>query len=115
MHGLLGANRAEYGDNFTKQQQANLAAKELLCLRAEIAAEIDSPPEYRQQRMEYQVEHLARRMRTGESGADTTYLDSDALTHEWEFIGPVPAPVTDELQARFECARKAKEAKGDRV
>ncbi len=115
LHGLLGAKRAEYADSFNKQQQANLAAKELLCLRAEIAAEIDSPPEYRQQRMEFQVEQLALRMRTGDSGADTTHVDADALAREWEFIGTIPASVTDALQARFERAHKAKDAKGDRV
>lgn len=107
LRGLLGAKRAEYSDNFTKQQQANLAAKEMLCLRAEIAAGIDSPSEYRQQRMQFQVEQLTRRLRVGESDTDAVHADAEAVTREWEFIGAVPGPVIDALQARFNRARQA--------
>ena len=107
LRGLLGDKRAEYSDNFTKQQQANLATKEQLCLRAEISAGIDSPSEYRQQRMQFQVELLTRRLRAGEPDTDAVQSDAEALTCEWEFIGSVPVTAADTLQARFNRAHQA--------
>ena len=46
---------------------ANLPIKQLLCLRLEIAAGVESPPEYAQARMEYQVARLSESL----SGRDS--------------------------------------------
>ncbi len=109
LQGLLGSDRESFVASYTGQLQENLAAKEQLCLRAEIAAEIDSPPDYRQQRMQYQVELLARRMRDGDSVTDAERIDVQSLVLEWNCIGAVPAPTADALQTRYDCVRHALE------
>ncbi|MBI3776788.1 MAG: DUF349 domain-containing protein [Gammaproteobacteria bacterium] len=104
LHGLQGAQRDNIAAQYLARAQENLASKELLCLRLEIATGIESPPEYRAQRMQYQVDQLARRMRTGET-QDAAQVP--LLLRQWCFIGPVPSAHADVLRARFERARTA--------
>ncbi len=77
---MLGTNCDAFVASYTRQMQDNLAAKEQLCLRA------------------------------GDSVTGTARSDAQALAREWHFIGPVPAPASDALQARFECVRHASAA-----
>ena len=102
LHGLQGPQRDTVAAQFAKRAQEHLASKELLCLRLEIATGIESPPEYRAQRMQYQVDQLARRMKTGET-QDAAQVPQ--LVRQWCFIGPVAATHADAVQARFERAR----------
>lgn len=104
LHGLQGAKHDITAAQFAKRAQENLAAKELLCLRLEIATGIESPPPYRAQRMQYQVDQLARRMKTGET-QDAAHVPQ--LLRQWCFIGPVDAAHATALQARFEHVRAA--------
>lgn len=104
LYGLQGPQRDKIAAQLAERAQDNLAGKELLCLRLEIAAGIDSPPEYRAQRMQYQVDQLARRMKTGES-QDSAQVPQ--LLRQWCFIGPVAQMHANALQARFERARAA--------
>ena len=104
LHGLQGPQRDNVAAQFEKRAQENLASKELLCLRLEIATGIESLPEYRAQRMQYQVDQLARRMKTGETqGA----AQVPQLLSQWCFIGPVATAHAEAIQARFERARTA--------
>ena len=104
LHGLQGSQRDDFAAQFAKRAEENLASKELLCLRLEIATGIESPPEYRAQRMQYQVDQLARRMKTGET-QDAAQVPQ--LLRQWCFIGPVAATHTAAMRARFERARAA--------
>ena len=74
----------------------------MLCLRLEIATGVETPAEHRAQRMQYQVDQLARRMKTGET-QDAPQVPQ--LLRQWCFIGPVTGPHADALRARFERAR----------
>ena len=104
LHGLQGPQRDNVVAQFAKRTQENLASKELLCLRLEIASGSESPPEYRAQRMQYQVDQLARRMKTGEV-QDAAQVPQ--LLRQWSFIGPVPAAHANAVRARFERAHAA--------
>ncbi len=104
LHGLRGPQHDKVVAQFAQRAQENLVSKELLCLRLEIALGIESPPEYRAQRMQYQVDQLARRMKTGET-QDAAQVPQ--LLRQWCFIGPVAAAHTEALRARFERARVA--------
>lgn len=104
LHGLQGPQRDTIAAQLAKRAQENLVSKELLCLRLEIATGIESPAEYGGQRMQYQVDQLARRMKTGETQGPAQVPQ---LLRQWCFIGPVAALRADALRARFERARAA--------
>jgi len=75
-----------------------------LCLQLEILAQVDSPPEFTQTRLEYQVTRLAGHMREGEKDP----LDAAApLLQEWYLRGPAPASAAAALEQRFLRALRA--------
>ncbi len=84
-----------------------LNKKENLCIRLEILAEVDSPPEAHNARMAFQVERLSSTMRGGKQ------LELDKLTEvcqietEWAFTHAVEQSQEESLQARFTRARDA--------
>ena len=80
----------------------NADKRRQLCLRLEIAAGIDSPPEFAQQRLELQVARLADRMTEGE---EDRIQDATRLLRDWYLCGP--APLDRALCGRFERARDA--------
>lgn len=83
---------------------ANEAALRLLCVRAELTAGLETPPEDLELRREYQMQRLVASMGRGERPAPG---DLDALALEWVAVGPVDTAVYDELFARFERCRQA--------
>ena len=83
---------------------ANEAALRLLCVRAELIANIDSPTEDLPLRREYQMHRLVRSMERGER---VTPAELDDLAREWLAVGPVAASTHDALLARFERCREA--------
>lgn len=86
---------------------ANGERRARLCLRLEILARIDSPPEFTQDRLRFQVTRLAGHMREGEKDPlDTGFR----LLREWYLCGPAPAARAAALEERFLRARKALEA-----
>jgi hypothetical protein len=106
LYGLHGPQRDATAAALRKRQQENIARRELLCLRLEIATGAESPPEFRQQRMQYQVDQLAQRMRSGSFGSDADRQPAvQAIVHEWNFAGPVPVEHARRLSERFEHAR----------
>jgi len=81
---------------------ANEAALRLLCIRAELIADLETPPEDLQRRRDYQMQRLVAAMGKGER---PTPADLDDLAREWLAVGPVATTVHDALYARFERCR----------
>ena len=81
---------------------ANEAALRLLCIRAELIADLETPPEDQQTRRDYQMQRLVAAMGKGER---PTPADLDDLAREWLAVGPVATTVHDALFARFERCR----------
>ena len=88
--------------------EANLQKKQVLCLRMEIAAGLESPPEFAQARMEYQVARLSESL----SGRETAKIDDiqeevRKLQGEWRSLGALPSAQDELLEQRFERAAAA--------
>ncbi|MDH3646070.1 MAG: DUF349 domain-containing protein [Gammaproteobacteria bacterium] len=81
---------------------ANLGIKRNLCLELEIAANIDSPAECQEERMQYRVAQLSESM----SGT-RKQLGPDELERVWYETGPVPKQEQTALQNRFSRALEA--------
>ncbi|HEY5604467.1 MAG TPA: DUF349 domain-containing protein [Gammaproteobacteria bacterium] len=73
--------------------------KELLCIQMEILANIESPPESRQRRMEYQVGQLARKMKQSESR--DTGMEIEQLLVQWQRSGVMEPGKAERLEQRF--------------
>jgi len=75
-----------------------------LCLRLEILAQVDSPPELSKERLQFQVTRLTEHMREGEKDP----LEARSrLLHEWYLCGPAPASLAAALEERFLRAHSA--------
>ena len=85
--------------------ELNAKSLRLLCIRAEIHAEIATPAEDESLRREYQVQRLMRGMGQGVSAQEG---DWDAMALEWVRTGPVPPALYDTLMQRFMRSRPAK-------
>jgi hypothetical protein len=73
---------AESGDNLLQCQQ--------LALEIELLLEIDSPPEFHQQRREWQLRHLSSAMTGGLGDSESTQQRAARLLVESCAIGPLP-------------------------
>jgi head-tail adaptor len=95
-----------------QEQQANLEAKEILCIRMELLAGIESPPEAAEARLKYQVGQLSAGMKRGR-GADEGSPRAQALQIEeaWYLSASIPPEKVDALERRFQRAREAFYAK----
>ena len=78
--------------------KANEAALRLLCIRAELLANVETPPEDQELRRDYQMQRLVASMGRGERPTTT---DLDGLAVEWFAVGPVETGVYEALFARF--------------
>ena len=89
--------------------QQNLANKQLLCLRLEVAAGVESPPEFAQARLEYQVARLSESLTGGRDSARTEdSLDEvRKIQQEWRLSGALPPDQNSLLEQRFERALAA--------
>jgi len=88
------ALRQAFADNGPRRAQ--------LCLQLEIAAGIETPPEFAKQRLELQVARLAERLSEGEEDSLQGGL---RLLDDWYLLGP--APRDPALERRFERIRAA--------
>jgi hypothetical protein len=70
-----------------------------ICVRAELLAGLDTPPEDAERRREYQMRRLVESMGQGNY---TTPGDLEALVLDWLAIGPVEPATLALLRARFE-------------
>lgn len=93
---LTAAAQPEQVGALQNRYAANGALRQRLCVQLEIIAGIESPPEFAQQRLEFQVARLAERMVAGE---DDPLQGATQLLHEWYRCGPAPADAA--LAARF--------------
>ena len=72
-----------------KQKSASAKQAKLnLCLQLEILANVDSPPQYQQARLEFQVSMLANRMK--QSHKDNLASEAQALAASWFVAGIIP-------------------------
>ncbi|MBN2886481.1 MAG: DUF349 domain-containing protein [Chromatiaceae bacterium] len=99
---LQALDERETAERLRQAQASNARERAQLCLQLEILAGLDSPPEFTQQRLEYQVSRLAERM--GEGEADPL-SDAAALLQRWHLSGPAPADSA--LSARYARIREA--------
>ncbi|MCP4701828.1 MAG: DUF349 domain-containing protein [Gammaproteobacteria bacterium] len=87
-----------------QHDQTARAAQETLCIRMELLAGVESPPEAAQARMAYQVERLSRAM-GGEKTTETGDKSREArdIERDWYFTGSAD----DSQEQRFHKAREA--------
>jgi hypothetical protein len=88
-------------DRLFRELCANLEYRGDLCLRMEILAGLDSPPEAQQARMALQVRRLAEALG---QGAGEVLDDRVEIQREWYLKGAAPAAGEQALQQRFEKA-----------
>ncbi len=81
---------------------ANLKQRRQLCLQLEIAAEIESPPEYADAKMQLQVSRLSDALHHRQASSRTAKEALRDLLIAWYQTGPVPGDAQGELEARFE-------------
>jgi len=89
----------------TRRDPTQLERKEILCIRMEILAGIESPPKQHKARMEYQVMRLSEAMSGGEKNVDKQE-DAREIQLEWYLNGLI-ADEAMELEQRFAKARTA--------
>ncbi len=112
---LLMSERPESGEVVTQvkeDMQSNLKVMEELCMRMEILAGIDSPPEAKQARLAFQIANLEDKMKGNTRGYGTGYDASDReeatqIQYNWFSTGPVPAERREVLEHRFSRATRA--------
>ncbi|OAD21310.1 hypothetical protein THIOM_002927 [Candidatus Thiomargarita nelsonii] len=85
-----------------------LKNKENLCLRLEILAGIDSPPDAAKARLAYQVARLSAAMGGGDiEESREPQVEAEEIEQSWYLSGAAPSDQTARLEQRF---RKACEA-----
>ncbi|MCK7582864.1 MAG: DUF349 domain-containing protein [Chromatiales bacterium] len=90
----LDSLRRSFADNGRQRAQ--------LCLQLEIAAGVETPPEFAQQRLELQVARLAERLSEGEEDSLQSGL---RLLDDWHLLGPAPRdPALEQRFARVKAA-----------
>lgn len=95
--------RRALGGEATESAAAEAAT---LCLKMEIAAGIDSPPEVAAERMALQVERLNQGFGGGDDAGDTLSA-VESLECDWWRLGRLPAEQAQPLTRRFVDARDA--------
>lgn len=98
-HALLEGG--EQRDQLVSELRVNLSHRKELCLRMEILAGVESPPEVHQARLEFQVNRLAEAI--GQGSGDKVGKMAE-IQHEWYLSGGAPVNQEKILQGRFEKA-----------
>lgn len=106
--------RALGGDNEASEQlhqaQAEtLKQKQRLCLQIEVLAGLESPPEFEQARMEYQVARLSESLHSREIASSPTKVreETRGIQTQW-YLLPSLSPTQEKVfEKRFERARDA--------
>ncbi|MBL8251200.1 MAG: DUF349 domain-containing protein [Candidatus Competibacter sp.] len=87
--------------------EQNLERKRIWCLCLEIVAGVESPPEWAQQRMEYQVARLSASLAGASAKNGDALYDPRLLQEQWCLTGALPAEPEAALDARFLDALRA--------
>lgn len=103
-------NLAINGDFDSDVLAKNQEAAELICVRIEILADLESPPEARERRMQYQVEWLNRGLSKGERETRSPTEQLRDIQRHWYCLGPV-ADNQARLNQRFMTAEAILEGK----
>jgi len=74
-----------------------------VCIRAEIAFDLETPAEDQELRREYQMKRLVESTNLGN---DAEPVSMDDLALEWFSVGPVAAAVEQALSTRFAACRE---------
>lgn len=85
-------------------QQTNLKEAQLLCIKVEILAGIDSPAEALPLVMEYQVSRLNKGLSRRERETKSLQEQRKELQIDWYCLGPLPCECIADLSQRFESA-----------
>jgi hypothetical protein len=88
---------------FVRDLEANETALRLLCIRAELVADVETPEADRGLRRDYQMRRLVG---SRELGADLPLTGLDELALEWLATGPVEPSVEAALRERFGRCRR---------
>lgn len=86
---------------------ANESQLRMLCIRAELVADVATPESDMDLRRDYQMRRL---LGAKGLGADAALADLDSLMREWFTVGPVEPSVEALLRARFERCREGSRA-----
>ena len=97
-------NSDDERQRLSAELSANLALRQDLCLRMEILAGVESPPEAQQARLQLQTDRLAGAIGQGMGDIVGTRTK---LEHDWYLCGPAPAAEQALLQQRFDNARNS--------
>ena len=84
---------------------ANELALRLLCVRAELVADVATPESDLDLRRNYQMRRL---LETKGLGADIALADLDDLALEWFTAGPVDPSIESALRVRFDRCRETR-------
>ena len=90
--------------SFSKKTVSN---KETLCVRMEILAGVESPPEAAKARLAYQVERLSAAMSGKKIESPEQKIEAQEIEQSWYLSGAVPAEQTQRLEQRFSKACEA--------
>ncbi len=99
----LRDSTGEKQSQLLEELKANLESRNELCLRMEILSGVESPPELKQARMEYQANRLAEAMGQGEEDPVGKIAE---LERSWCLTGGAPASQEALLQQRFNKAHQ---------
>ena len=85
--------------DYTQLAASHIEAGWRLCIEVEYLAGADSPVEFKQARMDYQVSRLSARM----AGADSSSpgQEAEALEQRWLECSPLPDPEAKSIDQRF--------------
>ncbi|HSR66844.1 MAG TPA: DUF349 domain-containing protein [Acidobacteriota bacterium] len=89
----------------------HLREADLLCVRMEMLAGIDSPPESAEVRMRYQVSRLSSALVDREKPANPK-SEAEEIEHDLCFLGPLPDEKAEGIQKRFLQALESFRKKG---
>lgn len=87
--------------------QDALENKETLCIRMEILAGVESPPEATQARLAYQVARLSAAMSSGKRESVVPQANAEEMERDWYLSNAVPGDQTQSLEQRFSKACQA--------
>ncbi len=104
---ILLADDSSARDTAVRHLRSAAEEKQLQCLEMEVIAGIDSPPEYREQRMRLKVNQLSERFggQDGHNSKASYEIVLDAQ-QQWVQSGMLPAEEMHALEQRFNAAAK---------
>lgn len=88
---------------------ASLPEKQHLCLQIEVLAGLESPPEFEQARMEYQVARLSESLHGRETVSSPAKISEEGreIERQWYLLPSLPPAQEKAFEKRFEQARNA--------